>query len=214
MNVIELLKKDHGTVSSLFKSFEASKKADSGSDKEQIVGQICEELTAHAAVEEELFYPAVARKAGEDEKAEDSVREANEEHALVKTLVAELEEMSASDEQYDAKVKVLKDVVEHHVEEEEGELMPKAKKLLTSEELEQIGARVESRKAELQSGVAPKPRASKAAGSRSKSKRASASRSSSARSSRSSSPSSRGARASRASRASRPARRRSRSRSR
>ena len=219
MNVIELLKKDHETVSGLFKSFEAAKEAESGSDKEQIGGQICEELTAHAAVEEELFYPAVARQAGEDEKAEDSVREANEEHALVKGLVGELEEMSASDEQYEAKVKVLKDVVEHHVEEEEGQLMPKAKKLLSSEQLDELGARVESRKAELKSGAAPKAavRATAARGSssRSSTSRSSSSRgSSSARSTRSSSSSSRGARASRASRASRPARRRSRSRSR
>jgi hemerythrin superfamily protein len=216
MNVIELLKKDHETVSGLFKSFEAAKEAESEPDKEQIVGQICEALTAHAAVEEELFYPAVARQAGEDEKAEDSVREANEEHAIVKNLVAELEEMSASDEQYEAKVKVLKDVVEHHVEEEEGQLMPKAKKLLSSDQLEQLGARVESRKAELESGAAPKPAASKAA-SRSSSSRASSSRSSSSRSGRSSSSSSRGARASRASRASRTSRSgrgRSRSRSR
>jgi len=209
MNVIELLKKDHETVSKLFKSFEAAKEADSDSDKEQIVGQICHELTGHAAVEEELFYPAVAREAGEDEKAEDSVREANEEHALVKNLVAELEAMSASDEQYEAKVKVLKDVVEHHVKEEEGELMPKAKKLLSSEQLEQIGARVESRKAELESGAAPKSRASKPAASRSS--RSSSSRSASSRSSRPSSSQSR-ARASRASRTSRPGRSRSRSR--
>jgi hemerythrin superfamily protein len=212
MNVIELLKKDHDTVAELFKSFEAAKEAESEPDKEQIVGRICEALTAHAAVEEELFYPAVARQAGEDEKAEDSVREANEEHALVKNLVAELEEMSASDEQYEAKVKVLKDVVEHHVEEEEGQLMPKAKKLLSSEQLEELGARVESRKAELESGAKPKAGATRAAASRSASSRSS-SRSSSSRSSRSSS--SRGARASRASRASRTSRSgRSRSRSR
>jgi hemerythrin superfamily protein len=213
MNVIELLKKDHENVSGLFKSFESAKEADSGRDKEQIVGRICQELTGHAAVEEELFYPAVARQAGEDEKAEDGVREAHEEHALVKQLVGELEEMSASDEQYDAKVKVLKDVVEHHVEEEEGELMPKAKKLLSSEQLEELGARVESRKAELLSGAAPKPAAKRGSSTRSSSSRSSASRSSASRSSRSAS-SSRGARASRASRASRPARRRSRSRSR
>jgi hemerythrin superfamily protein len=205
MNVIELLKKDHETVSGLFKSFEAAKEAESDSDKEQIVGQVCQELTAHAAVEEELFYPAVARQAGEDQKAEDSVREANEEHALVKGLVAELEGMSASDEQYEAKMKVLKDVVEHHVEEEEGEMMPKAKKLLTSEQLEELGARVERRKAELKSGAAPRSRAARSGASRSSSSRATSSRSS-----RSSSKS----RDARASRASRAARRRSGSRSR
>jgi hemerythrin superfamily protein len=166
MNVIELLKKDHETVSGLFKSFEAAKEADADADKEQIVAQICEELTAHATVEEELFYPAVAAQAEDDEKAGDSVKEAQEEHGLVKSLVADLEGMSAADEQFDAKVKVLKDVVEHHVEEEEGELMPKAKKLLTKEQLDELGSRVETRKDELRGRPAaaaaqrPSPRSS------------------------------------------------------
>ena len=151
MNVIELLKKDHEAVSGLFKSFESAKESENEGEKGQIVGRICEELTAHATVEEELFYPAVAARAQEDEKTEDGVKEAQEEHALLKTLVGELEGMAADDEQFDAKVKVLKDVVEHHVKEEEGELMPRAKKLLSSEELDQIGSQVESRKQELES---------------------------------------------------------------
>jgi hypothetical protein len=79
------------------------------------------------------------------------VREAHEEHRLVKLLVAEISEMEAGDEQFDAKMKVLKDMVEHHVEEEEGELMPDAKKLLSSDELDELGERVESRKTELKS---------------------------------------------------------------
>jgi hemerythrin superfamily protein len=152
MNVIELLKKDHETVSGLFKAFESAKESEAPDQMEQAAAQICEELTAHATVEEELFYPAVAARAGgEDEKAEDSVKEANEEHALVKTLVSELEGMSPEDDQFEAKVKVLKDLVEHHVEEEEGTLMPRAKKLLSSEELDEMGVRVERRKQELRS---------------------------------------------------------------
>jgi hemerythrin superfamily protein len=158
MNVIELLKKDHQTVSGLFKTFESAKESEAKDQMEQAAARICEELTVHATVEEELFYPAVAARAGgEDEKAEDSVKEANEEHALVKTLVSELEGMSAEDEQFEAKVKVLKDLVEHHVEEEEGTLMPRAKKLLASEELDEIGARVERRKQELRSEGAGSP---------------------------------------------------------
>jgi hemerythrin superfamily protein len=163
MNVIELLKKDHETVSGLFKTFESAKESEAQDQMEQAAAQICEELTAHATVEEELFYPAVAARAGgEDEKAEDSVKEANEEHALVKTLVSELEGMSPEDEQFEAKVKVLKDLVEHHVEEEEGTLMPRAKKLLSSEELDEMGARVERRKQELRS-EGPGSRASRQA---------------------------------------------------
>jgi hemerythrin superfamily protein len=151
MNVIELLKKDHQTVSELFKSFESAKEAEQKDVGQQIARQICQELTVHATVEEELFYPAVDAKAQgqDDEYAEDKVKEADEEHRLVKALVGEIEGMKASDGHFAAKVKVLKDVVEHHVEEEEGELMPKAKKLLSKEELEEIGAEVEARKEEL-----------------------------------------------------------------
>jgi hemerythrin superfamily protein len=205
MNVIELLKKDHETVSGLFKSFESAKESKGDSEKEAIVGRICEALTAHATVEEEIFYPAVAERAQEDEKAEDNVKEAQEEHGLVKALVSELEGMSADEEQFDAKVKVLKDVVEHHVEEEEGQLMPRAKKLLSSEELDQMGSRVESRKQELESQP-------ETAGASSRSSSASRGRSSgsSGSSSRSASRSSSG----RTSRTSHPARRRATSRSR
>jgi hemerythrin superfamily protein len=161
MNVIELLKKDHETVSKLFKSFEAAKEDEDAGSRQQIARQICQELAAHATVEEELFYPAVDAKAtAEDEKAEDLVKEADEEHRVVKALVAEVESMDESEDHFNAKMKVLKDVVEHHVEEEEGDLMPKAKKLLTSDELEEIGARVEDRKEELKAEAAePRPAA-------------------------------------------------------
>jgi len=242
MNVIELLKKDHQTVAGLFKTFDSAKESEAQDQMEQAVAQICEELTAHATVEEELFYPAVeSRAGGEDEKAEDSVKEANEEHALVKRLVAELEGMSPADDHFEAKVKVLKDLVEHHVKEEEGTLMPRAKKLLSSDELEEMGTRVESRKEELKSEGAAKPgssvkpassvksgapaaargSSSGASSSRGSSSRSSSSRGSSGQGSSSRKSSSRGSssrssssRASRASRASRPVRRRRTSRSR
>jgi len=153
MNVIDLLKSDHDKVEGLFDSFESAKKSDSAGEKHQIVEQICRELDVHAEVEEELFYPAVERSAqgGEkDEKAESSVKESYEEHALVKTLVSELKGTSARDDgQLDAKVKVLEELVKHHVGEEEGTLMPRAKKLLSSEELDSLGARLEVRKQEL-----------------------------------------------------------------
>ncbi len=182
MNVIDLLKSDHDKVKGLFKSFESAKKSDSGGEKQQIVEQICQELDVHAEVEEELFYPAVERSAqkGEaDEKAESTVKESYEEHSLMKTVVAELKGGSArGDGDFDAKVKVLKDLVLHHVDEEEGTLMPRAKKLLSSEELDELGTQVESRKQELlgQSSVGRQQE-------QSRSRRSSSSRSSSSRSS-------------------------------
>jgi hemerythrin superfamily protein len=241
MNVIELLKKDHETVSGLFKTFESAKESEAEEQMERTAAQICEELTAHATVEEELFYPAVeARAGGEDEKAEDSVKEAHEEHALVKQLVGELQGMGPDDEQFEAKVKVLKDIVEHHVEEEEGTLMPRAKKLLSSEELDEMGNRVEARKAELRSqsrtsesrmaegrssaesgaGQAsstrepgrsrPTSSSTASTGRRASSSSSSGRSSAKGSSSRSSSSRSSSSRSSRASRASRPARRRTR----
>lgn len=162
MNVIELLKKDHEKVAKLFKAYEAAKKADKKGSREKIAQELCQELTIHATVEEEFFYPAMDAKAKvEDEKAEDLVKEADEEHRLVKALVAEIESMDETEDHFDAKVKVLKDVVDHHVEEEEGQLMPKARKLLTKDELEGIGAEVENRKEELSAEIA-KPAARKA----------------------------------------------------
>jgi hemerythrin superfamily protein len=156
MNVIDLLKKDHELVSDLFKQYEKEKEgSDSDQKKQTLANQICQELTVHATVEEELFYPVVEARAGQetDEEAEDGVHEADEEHALVKILVAEIQEMSPSDKQYDAKVKVLKDLVEHHVEEEEGQLMPRSRKLIEKEELEALGDQVEARKEELKQGL-------------------------------------------------------------
>jgi hemerythrin superfamily protein len=150
MNVIDLLKKDHENVSELFKAYEDAQE-ERGETRASLARQIRQELTVHATVEEELFYPRVESKGRKDEKAETLVKEAHEEHHVVKTLLAELAAMTPDDEQFEAKVTVLREVVEHHVEEEEGELMPKAKKLLSSEELEEMGAQAERRKQELAS---------------------------------------------------------------
>jgi hemerythrin superfamily protein len=149
MNVIELLKKDHRNVSELFAAYEVAKDNEEEGSRQEIAREICAELTAHASVEEELFYPAVDKKAGDDEDAQEKVKEADEEHRLVKALVGEIQEMDEADEHFDAKMKVLKDLVDHHVEEEEGELMPKAKKLLTPSELEHMGTEAEARKDKL-----------------------------------------------------------------
>jgi hemerythrin-like domain-containing protein len=148
MNVIDLLKKDHENVSALFKAYEDAPK-EGGETKASLARQIRQELTVHAMVEEELFYPRVESKANKDDEAETLVKEAHEEHHVVKALLAELLAMTPDDEPFDAKLTVLKEVVEHHVEEEEGELMPKAKKLLSTEELEEMGAQAERRKEEL-----------------------------------------------------------------
>ena len=139
----EMLKSDHDHVKRLFSDFEAlGELAVKG--KQDVVGRICHELTVHAQIEEEIFYPRV-RKAGEEEK--DEVLEGIEEHQLIKELVAGLEGMSTEDETFDAKVKVLKEQVEHHVEEEEGEMFPRVRNALGGAELARLGAQLQEAKA-------------------------------------------------------------------
>lgn len=140
MDAIALLKADHGTVSELFADYE---KANSGTKKKALVTEICTELSVHAQVEEEIFYPAV-KTALKDKLL---VPEATVEHAGIKELIAQLEGVEPGGVIYDAKVKVLSEYVEHHVKEEQGEMFPKVK--ASSLDLVELGARMATRKADL-----------------------------------------------------------------
>ena len=143
---IEMLKQDHERVRSLFKQYEDS---DGGARrKKEIVDQISTELEIHAQIEEKIFYQAF-REVSEKEPKK-LVRESFEEHKIVKTLLAELAGMKPKDEQFDAKVTVLKEAVEHHAEEEEDELFPAAKKLFPDRRLRELGAEMLDRKEDLQ----------------------------------------------------------------
>lgn len=117
---IALLKADHKLVSMLFEQYETAK---SSTKKKAIVSQICSELTVHAQLEEEIFYPQV-RAALKDKEL---IPEAIVEHATLKELIAQIEDGEPSDELYNAKVKVLSEYVKHHVKEEQNEIFPKAK---------------------------------------------------------------------------------------
>lgn len=123
-NAITMLTDDHKKVKKLFKDFEKLKEKGEASEKEALVEQICGELTVHAEIEEEVFYPA-AREAIDDD---DLMNEAEVEHASAKDLIEQLQAMDSSDPTYDAKVTVLGEYVNHHVEEEEKEMFPKVKK--------------------------------------------------------------------------------------
>lgn len=139
-DAIALLKADHATVSGLFAEYE---KTDSRKKKKALVAEICTELTVHAQVEEEIFYPAF--KAALKDKL--LVPEATVEHASVKDLIAQIEGAEPEGEVYDAKVKVLSEYVKHHVKEEQDEMFPKAK--ATSLDLVELGTRMAARKADL-----------------------------------------------------------------
>ncbi len=137
-DAIVLLKNDHKTVERLFKEFE---KAGSNAyvTKRKIVDSIIEELTVHAHIEEELFYPA-AREAAPDTK--DHVLESVEEHHVVVWMLSELQGMDPQDERFDAKVTVLIENVRHHVEEEEEEWFPDVRAAMGRKRLQELGQRM------------------------------------------------------------------------
>ena len=140
----KLLMADHKEVKTLFKQYDKLAKGE-GTDEEKqaIAEEICTMLTVHATVEEEIFYPA-AREAMDEQ---DLLDEAEVEHASAKDLIAQIRGMSPADELYDAKVKVLGEYVDHHVQEEEKELFPKVRK--ADLDLKQLGAELEARKQQL-----------------------------------------------------------------
>lgn len=147
MDAIKLLKNDHDEVEKLFSTYE--KVSDGAfSTKQALFDEIRRLLEAHAAIEEQIFYPTLAAaRVGSD--ARDLVLEAQEEHAQVKTLLLDLSDMEPMEETYDAKMKVLHDNIQHHVKEEEGQMFKEAKKVLEKEQLEDLGLRMEALKREL-----------------------------------------------------------------
>ena len=124
-DAITLLTQDHKAVQKIFKEFDKLKQ-NGGSDEEksELVTRACMELTVHAQIEEEIFYPAV--RAGIEDQ--DLMDEADVEHASAKDLIAQLESMEPADDLYDARFTVLGEYINHHVHEEQDEMFPKAKK--------------------------------------------------------------------------------------
>ena len=140
MNALTVLKHDHGNIEVLFDRFQH---LDSGdlAEKGRLAQKIIEHLAVHAAIEEQVFYPGV-RAAVPD--AGPTVLEGLEEHHIVKWTLSELERTAPSDERFDAKMRVLIESVRHHVQEEENDLFPKVRDVLTNQELEEMGDALEA----------------------------------------------------------------------
>lgn len=139
MDPVRLLMKQHREVEALFRKVEKTEDAD---ERKGLMGQIKQRLELHTLLEEEIFYPAL--RGLDSKKAEEMVLEAYEEHHVVKLVLAELPRVDPKDERFEAKMTVLKELVEHHVEEEEqdrGGLFKLAKKLGT-DNLEALGDRM------------------------------------------------------------------------
>ena len=147
MNAIELLKTQHEEAKKLFEKIESAQ----DEEKQDLFERLADALAVHATIEEKHFYPAT-----KSARTEELLQEAVEEHLAVKRLIADLLELTPEDAQFDAKVTVLKEQVEHHVEEEEGELFPKVRKMLGAEELEDLGVVMEDMAEELKAGGAPR----------------------------------------------------------
>jgi len=141
MDAIEMLMSQHKEVDGLFAEIEA---ATSDNVKARLFEQLADKLAVHATIEEKHFYPAVKAK-----RTEDILLESLEEHLGIKRVLADLLAVEATDDTFDAKLKVLKEQVEHHVEEEQTDLFPKVKKLLDSETLMAIAQEMTATQEEL-----------------------------------------------------------------
>ena len=146
MNAIDLLKKQHDEVDELIAKIEKSKDA---STRRATFRMLADNLAAHIAIEERLFYPAVMAK-----QTEDKLLEAVEEHLAIKRVLADMLELSVTDAQFDPKLSLMKETLDHHNrEEEEGELFPKVRKLLGADELDGLGGEMLSMFEELMSAA-------------------------------------------------------------
>jgi hypothetical protein len=141
MNALTLLKTDHDKVKELLADLESTTER-GVKTREELFATIKGELTVHEIIEEEIFYPELKSHP----KAKDIVLEAYEEHAVVDTLMGELEGLPVDDETWGPKAKVMKENIEHHIEEEEGAMFKQARQVFDDAELDDLGRRMEERK--------------------------------------------------------------------
>ncbi len=137
MNAIALLKADHRIVRELFEKLEHLEGKGSDKTKKTLVEKLVRELSVHAAIEEEFFYPEVKASVADTAAL---VFKSLEEHSVAKWELASIESMDADDERYDAKLQVLKDAVLRHIDEEENELFPRVRDALDNAKLNALGA--------------------------------------------------------------------------
>jgi hemerythrin-like domain-containing protein len=141
MDAIAMLKTDHDKVKRLLTELESTTER-GVKTREELFATIKGELTVHEIIEEEIFYPALKSHP----KAKDIVLEGYEEHHVVDLLMGELESLDVSDETWGAKALVMKENVEHHIEEEEGEMFKQARQVFDKQELDDLGARMDERR--------------------------------------------------------------------
>ena len=145
MNAADLLKQDHEKVKKLMEEIDSTTER-GVKTRDELFTKFKQEMTIHERIEEEIFYPRLTERA----KTKDIALEGYEEHHVVDMVMAELDDVPYDDEHWGAKFTVMKENVEHHIEEEEGEMFKLARQALDSDELEELGERMETLKKELQ----------------------------------------------------------------
>jgi hemerythrin-like domain-containing protein len=143
MDAIELLKRDHAAVKKLLATLEDTTER-AVKTRQELFAKLRSEMEVHEAIEEEIFYPALKRHA----ETTDITLEGYEEHHVVDLVMAELDDVPVEDETWIAKFTVMKENIEHHIEEEEGEMFPSARDVI-GDELDDLGAEMEERRSEL-----------------------------------------------------------------
>jgi hemerythrin-like domain-containing protein len=146
-NAISVLEEDHKKVKKLLKQLEETTER-AAKTRTDLLEEIAMELKTHTAIEEEIFYPAF-RDAAEKKDDKKLYFEAVEEHHVVDLVLPELQQADVTSEEWSAKARVLKELVEHHIEEEEGEMFPKARKIMDREALTQLAEQMQQRRTEL-----------------------------------------------------------------
>jgi hypothetical protein len=141
VDALALLERDHHQVKKLLEELDATTERAEKTRAEKIV-KLKSDLAIHEAIEEEIFYPALREHA----EAKDIVLEAYEEHDVVNTIMAEILRTPVDDETWGAKLTVMKENLEHHIEEEEGEMFAKARDIFDRDALESLGERMQARK--------------------------------------------------------------------
>jgi Hemerythrin HHE cation binding domain len=145
MNAMELLKQDHEKVKKLMEEIDSTTER-GVKTREELFAKFKQEMSIHEQIEEQIFYPRLTEQA----KTKEIALEGYEEHNVVDVVIAEIENVPYDDEHWGAKFTVMKENVEHHIEEEEGEMFKLARQALEKDELEELGERMEAMKKELQ----------------------------------------------------------------
>ncbi len=148
MDALTLLKRDHGVVKKMLANLEDTTER-AVKTRPEGLATLKQELKVHEKIEEEIFYPALK----EHPKTKDIALEAYEEHHVVDMVMGEIEATAPSDETWMAKFTVMKENLEHHIEEEEGEMFTQAQQVFDDEELKALGQRMQDRKEELNESV-------------------------------------------------------------